>query len=176
MDYQDHGHRHHAHHHHGHGHDHSPAAMMWKPLTAIGVVLLLTFTLAATWTEPVAQISPQTAMVGFRSLTFADGLDGTVVVTDAQTGEAVETLEAGNGFLRATLRALGKSRRDAGHPMDSPFHLEQYASGQLLLIDPTTERVIDLWAFGAPNKAVFEKYVLPVHDGDGGLSAVEEKS
>ncbi|MFK7957042.1 MAG: photosynthetic complex assembly protein PuhC [Lysobacterales bacterium] len=146
------------------------------PLLVITGVLVTTFVVASNWSEPTAQIAPTTAMTGFRALSFKDGAGGEVFITDAQSGEAVETLSTGHGFLRATLRSLARTRVEQGHRADAPFHLEQYASGQLLLIDPTTGKTIDLWAFGAPNKAVFEKYVSQIEDAGPQRASVREKS
>lgn len=158
-------------------HTHEPPVDNMKvPLIVAGLVLLATFVVAANWTDPVARIAPTTEMTGFRALTFVDGDNGEVLVSDAASGEAVETLYQGHGFLRATLRSLAHTRMKAGHPKDAPFHLEQYASGQLLLIDPTTGKTIDLWAFGAPNKAVFEKYVTQVENSGGAAGSAGEKS
>ncbi len=154
----------------------TPMLTEGRMLFGIVAALLAAFVISANWSEPTAQIAPTTAMTGFRALTFDDGADGEVLITDSQSGEVVETLYSGHGFLRATLRSLAKTRLDQGYPMDGPFHLEQYASGQLLLIDPSTGKTIDLWAFGAPNKAAFEKYVSQIDDGHPLPESVREKS
>lgn len=128
---------------------------------AIAAFMLFSLVSVMLWTPPPPTEVSDDGVVGFRALTFADGPDGQVLVRDAFSGEAVDTLGTGHGFLRATLRSLARLRTEAGHPPEAPFHLREYESGQLLLIDPTTNEVIDLWAFGEPNLAVFAKYVQP---------------
>ncbi|MEM9530214.1 MAG: photosynthetic complex assembly protein PuhC [Pseudomonadota bacterium] len=131
------------------------------PQKFIAAFMLFALVSVMLWTPPPPTEVSDDGVVGFRALTFADGPNGQVVVRDAYSGEPVDTLGTGHGFLRATVRSLARLRVDAGHPPEAPFHLREYQSGQLLLIDPTTNEVIDLWAFGEPNLAAFAKYVQP---------------
>lgn len=95
-----------------------------------------------------------------RSLNFEDTADGAVRVLDADSGELIASLSSGeHGFVRATLRGLVRARRARGLGPEVPFVLEQRASGQLLLIDPTSGQEVDLWAFGSLNARVFSGFL-----------------
>jgi putative photosynthetic complex assembly protein len=62
-----------------------------------------------------------------------------------------------NGFVRGVLRGLARERRRQGLGSEIPFHLAQRADGRLTLVDPATERVIDLKAFGPTNTQAFAR-------------------
>jgi len=92
------------------------------------------------------------AVLAERALYFTDRDDGSVAVTDARNGALVDTLAPGtNGFVRSTLRGLARARRavDAGDAR--PFALKRLESGRVLLVDPVTDREVDLYAFGHDN-------------------------
>lgn len=94
--------------------------------------------------------------VSERGLQFEDRDDGSIVVIDAGTGATVETIEPGtNGFLRSTLRGLVRERKRQGLGAEQPFRLVAHADGRLTLVDPATERRVDLEAFGPTNIATF---------------------
>jgi putative photosynthetic complex assembly protein len=90
------------------------------------------------------------------ALNFADRSDGAVLVLDSNTGRSVDTIEPGTGgFLRATLRALVRERRQSAIGDEKPFELRRYANGRLELYDTATSRQIVLDAFGPTNSAAF---------------------
>lgn len=91
-----------------------------------------------------------------RALQFEDRDDGSIVVIDAASNSAIETLEPGtNGFLRSTLRGLVRERKRQGLGPEQPFRLVAHTDGRLTLIDPATSRRVDLEAFGPTNIATF---------------------
>jgi putative photosynthetic complex assembly protein len=91
-----------------------------------------------------------------RTLVFADGAAGGVVVTDARSGVVVARIAPGDGgFIRGVMRGLAYHRSLKGAPAASPFELSVLSDGALVLFDPQTERRIDLGAFGATNRAAF---------------------
>ena len=95
-----------------------------------------------------------------RALNFEDAADGSVRVLDADSGQLIASLPSGeHGFVRATLRGLVRARRARGLGAEVPFVLEQRASGQLLLIDPTSGQAVDLWAFGSLNALPFTEFL-----------------
>lgn len=135
------------------------------PLLVAGALVFgsLALTGYRSWVNPTVQVVASDApVVSARALRFKDAQTGQVVVVDDSTGATIEVLDVGtNGFLRSTLRGLARARasesRGAGD--EAPFIVEQRADGQILLIDPVINRVIDLRAFGPVNAQVFAKYL-----------------
>ncbi len=102
--------------------------------------------------------------VATRDLRFADGTDGSVVITDARDGSPVAVLVGENGFIRGTLRGLARTRRSESIGSEDPFHLAAWTDGRLTLDDPATGRHIELQAFGSTNAEAFGK-LLTAHGG-----------
>ena len=93
-------------------------------------------------------------------LRFEDLDDGGVAVIDATDGRTLDVLEPGsNGFVRGAMRSLVRERRASNVGAEAPFSLLRTANGQLLLHDPTTDRRIDLRAFGATNADAFGRFL-----------------
>ncbi len=135
------------------------------PLLVAGALIAgsLVLTGYRSWVNPAVQVVASAApVVSARALRFEDAKTGQVVVVDDSTGSTIEVLDVGtNGFLRSTLRGLARARASAagGAGDEAPFIVEQRADGQILLIDPVINRVIDLRAFGPANAHVFAKYL-----------------
>jgi putative photosynthetic complex assembly protein len=107
---------------------------------------------------------PVIEVLASRSLVFADGRDGNILVADARTGERLPSIEGEAGFARGVLRSLAQARLRAGGSPADPFVLSQQADGALRLMDPWTQREIDLTTFGPSNVAVFQP-LLEVRQG-----------
>ena len=60
-----------------------------------------------------------------------------------------------NGFVRGTLRALARGRRQADLGRDIPFRLAAWRDGRVVLQDTATGQEVQLNAFGDTNKDVF---------------------
>jgi putative photosynthetic complex assembly protein len=94
-----------------------------------------------------------------RDLRFEDAANGTVVVhaRDAAGPEhRVAVLGAGDlMFVRSTLRALARGRRQQGQTPSIPFRLTRYQDGRLTLDDPATQQHLELDAYGPTNAAAF---------------------
>lgn len=105
---------------------------------------------------------PTAAVVAARDLRFEDRTDGSVAVVNATDGQVLEVLAPGtNGFLRATLRGLVRTRKREEVGPVPPFRLTGYADGRLTLEDTGTGRRVDLEAFGQTNLQVFTR-LLPL--------------
>lgn len=103
-----------------------------------------------------ASVALDAPAVSERALQFQDSDDGGIVVTDAVTHTPIEKIDPGtNGFLRSTLRGLVRERKRQGLGPEQPFRLVAHADGRLTLIDPATDRRVDLEAFGPTNVAAF---------------------
>lgn len=96
-----------------------------------------------------------------RQLRFEDQANGSITVLDASTGALLHTVEPGsNGFLRSTMRGLVRERKRQGLGPETPFELLGRTDGRLTLVDPGTQRRVDLESFGPTNSAVFAR-LLP---------------
>lgn len=94
--------------------------------------------------------------VAMRDLRFEDRASGAVAVYAEPGARLVTEIEPGaGGFLRGTLRALVRERRQRGIAGEVPFRLARAADGTLILGDPATGRRIVLGAFGPANAGVF---------------------
>ncbi len=109
-----------------------------------------------------ADSRPTAAPVAARDLLFRDRADGAVVVYDTRDmNKPLEVVAPGTGyFLRATMRGLARQRLRQDADVDVPFRLTEWADGRLTLEDPTTNRRIDMEAFGKDNEQVFADLIL----------------
>jgi putative photosynthetic complex assembly protein len=135
------------------------------PLNARAVSLVTCFALAAVVVIGGARLTgfkedttPSSQISELRELRFVDGSDGSVKVIDADTGSEVDTIAPGtNGFLRATMRQLGRLRSNKGIGSGPPFQVVHYDTGHYTLVDPSTGTSVALDAFGRTNARVFAR-------------------
>ncbi len=130
-----------------------------------GIAALVGLSLAVAATGRITQIGAvQTtgSLVASRDLNFADGADGSVVVTDARDGAPVEVFTGENGFVRGMMRGMARTRKSEGIGPQDPFRLAAWSDGRLTLDDPATGRHIELQAFGSTNTEVFG-HLLTAH-------------
>ncbi|KQP18237.1 photosynthetic complex assembly protein PuhC [Pseudorhodoferax sp. Leaf267] len=132
------------------------------PLPLLAMVVLVLCALAATAAVRLTGLDirqqADAAPVAQRALRFADGEDGSLRVIDDRSGQVLDTVEAGTGgFIRSTMRGLVRERKRQGIGPAMPFELIARADGRLTLIDPATQRRIDLESFGPVNAAVFAR-------------------
>lgn len=99
------------------------------------------------------------AVVAQRTLHFADGSDGAVLVRDVATGETLAEMRGEQGFLRGVLRGMARERRLQTVGSAPPYVLSLHADGRFLLSDPETGQRIDLASFGHDNAAVFLRWM-----------------
>lgn len=131
------------------------------PLYAMGALLLFSLVAVALvrLTAPNAAdgAAADTAQVIERqALIFRDLDNGAVGVFDPASGALLTTIAPGtNGFMRSTLRGLGRERMRSHLTMDEPFEIRLLDNGRVLLVDPAIDREIDLWAFGESNAMNF---------------------
>ena len=131
------------------------------PLIGLAILILGSLLLAGYSQWQKAQ-QPETQLVGWlerRALVFLDGADGSVWVTDAQSGERLTPIEGEAGFARGVLRSLAQARLRAGGSASDPFWLSANTQGGLTLADPVSGRQVDLTSFGPSNLAVFATYL-----------------
>ncbi|MEL7536715.1 MAG: photosynthetic complex assembly protein PuhC [Pseudomonadota bacterium] len=155
-----------------HRHDVPIPTAMLRAAGALVVAALLGVTFVSATGIGRQDSAPTAPLAASRTLAFEDLPTGEVAIRDVASGQLVETLAVGDGgFLRATLRGLARRSAETG---DRSFRIERRADGQLLLIDPRGGAVVDLWAFGPDNAAVFARYLES--DAAPVLSAAQESS
>lgn len=105
-----------------------------------------------------AVIPANVAVVASRDLRFEDQADGSVIATEAESGELVARLAPGtNGFARALLRGLARERKREDEGQSAPFRLTLRADGGLMLEDTANGHRVELEAFGPTNAMVFAR-------------------
>lgn len=101
---------------------------------------------------------PDAEAVTVREFLFEDRSDGSIAILDARSKQVVDTVApATNGFLRGTMRGLARERKRQGVGPEVAFQLVGRADGRLTLVDPGTQRRVDLESFGPTNAEVFAK-------------------
>ena len=142
-----------------------PALAMALGLVGVSLVMTTAVRLGLADREAVPAVARAEAgisSVSERSLRFEDMVDGSVRVSDADTGEEIASLigeNDGGGFVRGVLRGMARERamRDIGQT--SAFTLTLWQDGSLSLNDPATGRSVELGAFGPDNRAAFLRFV-----------------
>ena len=128
----------------------------------IGAAVLIAFAITTTLFGRVSDIGtlhmPAATAVQTLSLQFEDRDDGSVAVHDAADGAVIYIVNPGaGGFIRATMRGMARERRRMSIGEEPPFLLTRWSDGTISLADKTTERVINLDAFGPTNSAAFAR-------------------
>jgi putative photosynthetic complex assembly protein len=127
-------------------------------ILAAGGLVALTLVLIGTarMTGFGESMVPDQEVVAMRELRFEDRSSGAIAVYAEPDSRLIAEVEPrAGGFIRGTLRALVRERRQHGVGDNIPFRLSRAADGSLMLGDPATGRRIVLGAFGPTNEAVF---------------------
>lgn len=132
------------------------------PLPLMAMVVLVLCALAATAAVRLTGINisqqADAPTLAQRTLRFTDTADGSLQVIDDRSGQVLDTVVAGTGgFIRSTMRGLVRERKRRGLGPETPFELIARSDGRLTLVDPATQRRIDLESFGPVNAAVFAR-------------------
>lgn len=133
-------------------------------LPLFGALALIGFAVAATIFGQVTEIGTlrvdRGSPLAVRDITILDGVNDTVVVRDAVTGEVLgEYGPTEGGFVRGSLRGLKRFRlvEEASH--DAPWRLMRWQSGAVSISDTVTGQRIYLNAFGPDQVAAFETFL-----------------
>ena len=138
----------------------TPAVIPRLALIVAGAVVALTFAgvAAVRWSGFDARQQDAQA-IAQRALHFQDRPEGGIAVVDAASGATIDTVHGELGFLRGTLRAVVRERRQRGLVSSAALQLIARADGRLTLTDPATGSRIDLESFGPTNAAVFARWL-----------------
>ncbi len=155
-----------------HSHDHEntvPRPALFSAAAFVGATFLLTLAVTFGFIDreavpSVARAEANIAPVAERTLHFADQADGSVLVSDMDSGETVvvvDTETQSGGFVRGVMRGMARERRMHGIGSEQPFALTLWGDGSISLEDSATGRNIELGAFGNDNRAVFLDMLEP---------------
>lgn len=132
-----------------------------------GIVVLVAVTLIVSFTHRSGgeKAQPDTAehreVLESQKLHFVDLKEGVVSVIDASNNQEILRLNQGeDGFMRSVMRGLAQERKSLGLGPEVPFELTVWDDGLVSLIDPATQRRVELSAFGKDNLAAFTR-LLP---------------
>lgn len=104
--------------------------------------------------DPVTTVS--------RDLTFTEGDDGILRVTETAGGREVKRFESGEaGFIRAMVRGLVRNRTRYGEPGVGDFRVAMASDGDVWVEDLGTRQNIELKAFGPTQVAAFAQFIQP---------------
>jgi putative photosynthetic complex assembly protein len=147
---------------------HRVPLMLMGGMVAISLLLTVSVT---TGLLPKSAIASQyraeagTQLAVQRPVKFFDEADGTVRVEDGASGEVLGRFGIGEGgFIRASVRSLVHQRRIRDQGPEVPFQLIGWSNSSLTLLDPVTNRSVELANFGPDNRAVFAN-MLPEANG-----------
>jgi putative photosynthetic complex assembly protein len=129
-----------------------PLYFIMACVLALGALIFISERLSA----PFAS-SQQATVVESLQLRFEDNSAGAVVVINHETNAVVSTFVGEASFVRTVLRTLASERIRRGIGADQPFVLSRLADGRVTLVDPITERGIEMAAFGSTNASQFSK-------------------
>lgn len=128
------------------------------PLLAGGTIIMGALALVGPQQSRDLISRPNETPLRERLVHFDDGPDGSVVIRDAGNLDVLARFPvAEGGFVRGTLRALARERRQEEQGRELPFRVAAWPDGQLTLDDVATGRRVDLTAFGATNAGIFAR-------------------
>jgi putative photosynthetic complex assembly protein len=131
-----------------------PRTLLWAMFGLAMSALAITTFAVVTDREPVAQ--PAMAAVKRERWIVLEGHDAKAVTVRNADGTVLLDLPHG-GFVTVIQNGLATERRKHGLDPLKPVRIVEYANGRLAAEDPLTGWSIELYAFGAENKAAFER-------------------
>jgi putative photosynthetic complex assembly protein len=131
-----------------------PKALLLGMLALALAAIIITSFAALTGREPMAQ--PQTAAVLREKWIVMEGLSAQAVIVRNTDGSVLLDLPHG-GFVTVIQSGIHTERRKHGVDQTKPVRIVEYANGRLVAEDPETGWSAELYAFGADNKAAFER-------------------
>ena len=137
-------------------------------LMGAAVIILLSLGLAAGARQAhlTAAVQPSPPALESRDIRFADRPDGAIAIIDSATGREISLVPPrSNGFIRGVLRGMFRTRKLESLGHDGWFRLARESDGRLSLLDPQTNRRIDLDSFGPTNSAAFAQLLVAGRQG-----------
>lgn len=131
-----------------------PKALLLGMVALAFSALAITSFAVVTGREPVAQ--PEAAAVVREKWIILEGLSAQAVIVRNTDGSVLMDLPHG-GFITVIQSGIFTERRKRGVDQTKPVRIVEYANGRLVAEDPETGWSAELYAFGADNKAAFER-------------------
>ncbi|MFN3937821.1 MAG: photosynthetic complex assembly protein PuhC [Gemmobacter sp.] len=131
-----------------------PRALL-RAMLALALASLAIVTFAVATDRPTVGQPKPAAIVQERTIALIGGGAQAVTVLD-DTGAVLADMEHG-GFVTVIQNGLARERLKHGVAANLPVRLVEYANGRLTVHDPETGWSAELHAFGADNKAAFER-------------------
>lgn len=131
-----------------------PKGLVRGMVALVAAALAITVFAVATGREPSAR-PLHGAGLAEREVRLIAGAAQSVTVTDA-AGTVLLELPHG-GFITVVQGGLAFTRHRHGVAADLPVRLVRYPGRRLALIDPETGWSVELHAFGADNRAAFDR-------------------
>lgn len=139
---------------------HHDTNTMAPPFLIKGMFLMAILSLAMVgWArltdQPMSGVPQAAEVVNERSIRLVGGGAQAVTVLD-ESGAVLADLAHG-GFVTVIQNGLQRARLVQGVQADLPIRIVEYANGRLTAEDPVTGWSVELGAFGADNRAAFER-------------------
>jgi putative photosynthetic complex assembly protein len=131
-----------------------PRTLLWAMFGLAMSALAITSFAVLTDRPTVAQ--PAAAEVLRERMIVLEGHDAQAVTVRNPDGSVLLDLPHG-GFVTVIQNGLATERKKHGVDPLKPLRIVEYANGRLAAEDPETGWSIELYAFGADNKAAFER-------------------
>lgn len=131
-----------------------PRTLLWAMLALALSALAITSFAVITDRPPVGQPAPG-KVVAEREL-ILEGRSAQAVTVYAKDGTLIADMDHG-GFVTVIQNAIARARTVARIEGNPPIRIVKYDNGRLVAEDPATGASIELYAFGADNKAAVER-------------------
>jgi putative photosynthetic complex assembly protein len=129
--------------------------VLLRAMAGLVVATLVLVSFAVLTDRPPVGSPAPSAVVQERVISLIGG--GAQAVTVLDENGAVLADMAHGGFVTVVQNALETARRRHGVDPDLPVRLVRYENGRLAVLDPIIGWSVELYAFGADNKAAFER-------------------
>lgn len=135
-----------------------PTALLRGILVLLAFVLTLVF--YASWTDrpPEAQ-PPKGAILAERIIHLQGTVAGAARILDADGTEIIQYAPGDGGFVSTIDRVIKRERFRVGAANDGVVHVRMREGKRMSIYDPSTDREIEIEAFGRDNIAQFEALV-----------------
>jgi putative photosynthetic complex assembly protein len=131
-----------------------PRTLLWAMFAlAMSSLAITTF---AVLTDRPPEAQPEPAAVVREKWIILEGLSAQAVIVRNTDGSVLMDLPHG-GFITVIQSGIFTERRKHKVDQSKPVRIVKYANGRLVAEDPETGWSAELYAFGADNKAAFER-------------------
>ena len=131
-----------------------PRTLLWAML-ALALFTLAIVTFSVVTNRPHVGVPPAAEVVRERQF-ILEGLSAQAVVVRDLDGTVLLDLPHG-GFVTVIQSGMARARLVARATGNPPMKVVEYSNGRIVAEDPVTGWSAELYAFGADNKAAFER-------------------